>query len=209
MNSSGSLIDVNSWTGGSNATGVYVNDGNQAVVIAPTDWITYRYRKSTPREDSDNLWNGRVSAWGAANYKLSGTFSYTDGKANTDLIMGQISNMVSGDVSSSYPSVGISTITGCPVAEYCRAYSRGCKGAGQWYLPARDELNIIVNNVDAINEDLDKISGEPIISLSDGGLWSSTQMSDAKAYYLYFYDLGISTNNKDRDFQGCRPFCKP
>jgi hypothetical protein len=150
----GGLNTVSSWTGGSNATGVALITDEVSIVIAPRNWYTNN-------SNNDGAWNGnKRSAWGGYKKTITGiktTTSESDaitdfaGSANTDAIISQLKGTT--DSYSSY-------YTGAPAAEYCRAYSNGGKGAGQWYLPAAGEMNQIVLNRASIEEALTAISGE-------------------------------------------------
>ena len=181
MDVEGGLNTISSWTGGSDATGVALINDNVSIIIAPKNWYT----------DNDGAWNGnKRSAWGGYNKTVTGiktTTSESDaitdfaGSTNTDAIISQLKG-----TTDSYSSF----YTGAPAAEYCRAYSNGCKKAGQWYLPAAGEMNQIVLNKAAIEEALTAISGE--LFSSPGHEWTSTQYNSYSAWYSdwsdeYFY----------------------
>lgn len=146
MDASGNIGNVNDWTSAKGVTGVVLITPENEFVIAPRNWYTYN-------SDDDGAWNGNTrSAWGGYNKNITGiktTTSESDaitdfnGSANTDAIISQLKGTT--DNYSRY-------YTGAPAAEYCRAYSNGCKGAGQWYLPAAGEMNQIVLNKAAIEE---------------------------------------------------------
>ena len=125
MDIEGGLNTVSSWTGGSNATGVALLTDEVSIVIAPENWYTNN-------SDNDGAWNGNTrSAWGGSQKTVtdiktttSGSDAITDfaGSDNTDAIISQLIGTT--DSYSQY-------YTGTPAAEYCRAYSNGCKGVGQ------------------------------------------------------------------------------
>lgn len=180
----GGLNNVSSWSSGSNATGVALITDEVSIVIAPENWYTYN-------SNNDGAWNGNTrSAWGGYNTILidvktpdSESDAITDftGSANTDVII-SILKGTTDDYSSYY--------TGAPAAEYCRAYSNGCKSAGQWYLPAAGEYKQIILNKTAIEEALTAISGE---LFSPQYEWTSTQYSASSAWVWdqdaeFFYD---------------------
>jgi len=174
MDEEGGLNNIPSWSGGSNATGVALITDEISIVIAPNNWYS----------DNDGLWNENTrSAWGGYNKTVTGIKTTTSeseaitdsaGSANTDAIISQLKDTPDG-----YSQYYI----GAPAAEYCRAYSNGCKGAGQWYLPAAGEYNQIVLNKIAIEEALTAISGE--LFSSPDYEWTSTQYS---SYNAWWYD---------------------
>lgn len=196
VDAEGRLDDVSSWTGGSNATGVVLINDNVSIIIAPDEWYTYN-------SSTGGAWNGNTrSAWGGYEKTVTGiktansdSDAITDfaGSANTTAIINQLSGTT--DSYSSY-------YTGAPAAEYCRAYSKGCKGAGQWYLPAAGEYNQIVLNRAAIEEALTAISGE--LFSSPGIEWTSTQYDSPNAW-LYRWN-GESFNGHYKYYPyGVRP----
>lgn len=184
MDIEGGLNTVSSWASGQ-ATGVALITDEVSIVIAPENWYTYN-------SNNDGAWNGNTrSAWGGYDMFLTGVKTFDSesdaiidfaGSANTDAI---ISTLIGAtDNYSQY-------YTGAPAAEYCRAYSKGCKGEGQWYLPAAGEMNQIALNKAAIEEALTAISGE-LFDIPDQD-WTSTQYSFYGAWYYdwdaeYFYD---------------------
>lgn len=195
----GNLIRVENWTGGSNATGVALINDNVSIIIAPKNWYTYN-------SNNDGAWNGnKRSAWGGNNKNVTGIKTTTStsgaitdfaGSTNTDAIISQLKGTT--DNYSQY-------YTGAPAAEYCRAYSNGCKGAGQWYLPAAGEMNQIVLNKAAIEEALTAISGELFNSSGwDGYEWTSTQFSSVTAW-MYSWPEEYLGNDYKYNYRGVRP----
>lgn len=190
----GGLNDVSSWNG-VQATGVALITDEVSIVIAPEYWYTYN-------SSNDGAWNGNnMSAWGGHGKTVTGiktTTSESDaitdfaGSANTDAIISQLTGTT--DSYSYY-------YTGAPAAEYCRAYSNGCKGAGQWYLPAAGEMNQIVLNRTAIEEALTAISGELFNSLESEQTWTSTQYSSESAWYCYWLSNRFSFNFKSHGYK--------
>lgn len=197
MDVEGGLNTISSWTGGSNATGVALINDNISIIIAPKNWST------AAGSGYDGAWNKNTrSAWGVDNKTVTGiktTATSSDaiidfaGSANTDTIISQLKGATDSN-SSSY--------TGAPAAEYCRAYSNGCKGAGQWYLPAAGEYNQIVLNKTVIEEALTAISGE--LFSSPGYEWTSTQCSSDFAWF-YYWDFERFDNNPKSVASGVRP----
>ena len=194
----GKLYTTANWTGGSNATGVALINDNVSIIIAPRNWYTYN-------SGDDGAWNGNTrSAWGGYNKTITGIKTTTsepdaitdfNGSANTDAIISQLKG-TTDDYSQYY--------TGAPAAEYCRAYSNGCKGAGQWYLPAAGEMNQIVLNKAAIEEALTAISGE--LFDSPGYEWTSTQY-DSDCAWSYYWDFECFGGYDKDSTYGVRPVC--
>ena len=164
--------------------------------MAPDEWLC----------PGDVTWNGnKYSAWGGYNKTVSGiktTNSSSDaitdfaGSSNTDQIISQLKGTT--DSYSSY-------YTGAPAAEYCRAYSKGCKGVGEWYLPSVGEMNILATNKDAINEALTKISGKSLgLNLY---IWTSTQYSSWYAW-RYNWSNEIFDNIGKASGNTVRPICQ-
>lgn len=198
MDASGNIGNVNDWTSAKGVTGVALITPESEFVIAPNNWFT------TDGSNYDGAWNRNTrSAWGGHNKTVTSiktTTSKTDaitdfaGSANTDAIISQLKGTI-----DSY----ISYYTGAPAAEYCRAYSNGCKGAGQWYLPTAGEMNQIALNKAAIEEALAAISGE----LFDITEWTSTQYDSQFTWSYVFIDAYIEEYPKNFEF-GVRPVCK-
>lgn len=190
---------VSEWTGGSNATGVAVITDQVSIIVAPNEWYTYN-------GDSDGAWNGNTwSAWGGGTTvtgiktTTSSSDAITDftGSTNTDTIISQLKGKT--DSYSQY-------YTGAPAAEYCRAYSKGYKGAGQWYLPSAGEMNVIVQNRAAIEEALNKISGELFETNDHKWSWTSTQYSADHAWF-YRWDNENFYGDYKPNSDGVRPIC--
>ena len=197
----GKLYTTANWTGGSNATGVALINDKVSIIIAPKNWYTHN-------SDNDGAWNGNIrSTWGGYKKTVTGiktTTSSSDaitdfaGSTNTDAIISQLKG-TTDDYSQYY--------TGAPAAEYCRAYSNGCKGVGQWYLPAAGEYNQIVLNKAAIKEALTAISGELFNSAGlDGYEWTSTQYRSSCAW-CYHWDGEYFGDHDKYAFGGVRPIC--
>ncbi len=190
---------VSEWTGGSNATGVALINDNISIIIAPKNWY------AANGSNYDGAWNGNTkSAWGGYDKTVTGiktTTSRSDaltdfaGSPNTDAIIFQLKGTTDNH---SY------FYTGAPAAEYCRAYSNGCKGAGQWYLPAAGEMNQIVLNRVAIEEALTAISGE--LFSSPGHEWTSTQYNSDDTW-CYFWALECFDAITKSTANGVRPIC--
>lgn len=203
MDSQGNLVQPSLWTSAEGVTGVALITDTTEFVIAPEEWRT------TDGSDYDGAWNGNdKSAWGGYGKVVTGiktTTSQPDalidfaGSSNTDAIISQLSGTT--DEYSQY-------YTGSPIAEYCRAYSKGCKSAGQWYLPSAGEMSQLGINKSAINEALNTISGDDAAVY----MWTSTQYSANEAWG-YYSDLNDVYKADKYDghtsvYFGARPICK-
>lgn len=192
----GDLHDPNTFTGtADDVTGIGLVTDKVKMIVALDEW--YSISEST-------AWNGNTySAWGGYGTEVTGCWIGTsghlndfDGEANTDAIIAQLKGTT--DSYSSY-------YTGAPAVEYCRAYSKGYKDVGSWYLPAAGELNEIVLNKDAINAILTKL-GKNNLS-KNSYTWSSSQYNSYLAWYYYWSHSSWGTNNKN-DRIGVRPVAK-
>ena len=153
-------------------TGIGLVTDKARMIVALDEWYASSNTDST-------AWNGnKISAWGgygkAVTDITSSSAVITDfnGRRNTDMIISQLSGTT--DSYSNY-------YTGAPAAEYCRAYSNGCKGVGEWYLPSVGEMNEIVKFNTDINTALSKISGITLGSKSSS-IWTSVQYSNNHAF---------------------------
>lgn len=194
----GKLYAVSSWTQGSNATGVALITDNVALVIAPNNWY------STYSGEYDEPWNGNSSSvWGGYGKLITGiktTLNESDaitdfeGSVNTDAIIAQGRGMGGANV----------YYDGVPAAEYCRAYSHGCKGVGEWYLPAAGEVNEMALNRAKIEVALSAISGE--LFTEPGEEFTSTQESEDSAWVYKWFEDKFDSKLKIQPY-GVRPVC--
>jgi hypothetical protein len=105
---------------------------------------------------------------GTTSYTVTGATSTSNGKTNTDTLVGL------SDVSAPYEA------------------ANACRGLGsEWYLPAKDELNILYKNRFAIGG----------FNTGDGGwpaccYWSSSEVSSSSASYQRFAGVAQSSNFK-------------
>ena len=192
----GTLHDPNTFTGTADqVTGIGLVTDNGSWIVALDEW--YSTSEST-------AWNGNIrSAWGGYYKTVTGCWIGTsghlndfDGEANTDAIIAQLK-----DTTDSYSKY----YTGAPAAEYCRAYSKGYKDVGSWYLPAVGELNEIVLNKDAINAILTKL-GKNNLS-KNSYTWSSSQSNSSDAWDYRWSTSTWGSGSKSGD-SGVRPICK-
>ena len=89
----------------------------------------------------------------------------------------------------------------CPAFEYVSNYKTEGTQAGDWYLPALGELNAIYVNKDVLNKTLRKIGG----TILDSYYWSSTEHSDADAWYLRVNYSGAYPDSKNWNYNDGRP----
>ena len=92
-----------------------------------------------------------------------------------------------------------------PAAYYCKTYNKGNR---DWYLPSSGELWLIYNHLEEIQNALETVGGQKLITIWDDDApvyWSSTENSVAYAWYLSLLDgylIGwcskVSGNNKVR-----------
>ena len=79
-----------------------------------------------------------------------------------------------------------------PAAYYCSNYKKGNRS---WYLPSTGELWLIYNHLEEIQNTLETVGGQKLITTWDEGVpvyWSSTESSAMNAWYL-----GITKGNLD------------
>ena len=79
-----------------------------------------------------------------------------------------------------------------PAAYYCLNYKKGNRS---WYLPSSGELWLIYNHLEEIQNTLETVGGQKLITAWDEGVpvyWSSTENRDTSAWYL-----GITKGNLD------------
>ena len=81
----------------------------------------------------------------------------------------------------------------CPAVEYVNSYKTEGTQAGDWYLPAAGELNVIYGNKDVLNITLNRIEGDILAST----YWSSSESSRHDAWYLSFNDGDVHTHYKN------------
>ena len=139
------------------SVGDYYNENGLEGVVFQV-WDGGRHGKIISLDETRAAWDSRVECdFNTLLYvKDTGTRTYADsesnGKANTDKIMSRSDSQY------------------FDAFEWCRA-----KGSS-WYLPAKDELKRIYNNIDKLNSTLSQYG----TLLSDYWHWSSTEYVDYK-----------------------------
>ena len=98
-----------------------------------------------------------------------------------------------------------------PAAYYCSNYKKGNRN---WYLPSSGELWLIYNHLEEIQNTLETVGGQKLITTWDEGVpayWSSTEYNAVYAWGLYLIDgsLGngyskVSNINKVRPVSNFR-----
>ena len=85
-----------------------------------------------------------------------------------------------------------------PAAYYCKTYN---KGGRKWYLPSTGELWLIYNHLEEIQNALEIVGGQKLVTNWVEGIgiplyWSSTEYSATDAWFLYIFDgyLGGGSN---------------
>ena len=92
-----------------------------------------------------------------------------------------------------------------PAAYYCKTYNKGNRS---WYLPSSGELRLIYRHLDEIQNALETVGGQKLITTWDEGVpvyWSSTEGSAALAWDLYLTNGGIHWDFKVSDIGKVRP----
>ncbi len=89
-----------------------------------------------------------------------------------------------------------------PAFYYANTYSVTGYPAGTWYIPAKDELNLLCGtNLSVVNTALGKISGATQINTNSDGVfryWASTGFSNPTTVYGFFFDINHCTlDHKD------------
>ena len=105
--------------------------------------------------------------WGCYGTSIPGTqFTVGSGEANTSLI-----------------------VAGCNEASFAAKICNDLVSGGQtdWFLPSKDELNLMYKNLHTNNQGNFDTSSF---------YWSSTESDDGSAWCFYFYDQGAYGNNK-------------
>lgn len=130
----------------------YNRDGKQGVVFEV--WDNGRHGKIISLDQTRTCWDRHVNKNSDRTY----ADSESDGKANTDKIM---SRSDSEDFDA---------------FEWCRA-----KGE-EWYLPSKDELMVVYDNISKINVTLTQLKR---VELDASWYWSSTEYDEFCAWYVY------------------------
>ncbi len=90
----------------------------------------------------------------------------------------------------------------CPAFEYVNSYQTEGTKAGDWYLPAIGELNVIYGNMGVLNTALGKIGRT---YLPTNYHWSSSEGSNGNAWLLHFRNGNVRVNYKNTNSGYVRP----
>ena len=137
--------------------GYYYNkNGKEGVVFEV--WNGGRHGKIVSLDQTEVRWDSRVEWFYPNDEPINGTETGADdvrnGKANTDNIMSRSDS------------------------EYFKSFV-WCRSKGEdWYLPAKDELKAIYNNISTINSTLARYGGTEL----SGRYWSSTEYTKFNAW---------------------------
>lgn len=128
---------------------------------------------------------GTNSRWKTTNTSTAGTDHLTDGVANTSAMI----------------AAGIELH---PAAAHCIDHRGG--GNADWYMPAKDELNVIYQNLgyNRHNCPPDFQSGGPQ-AFSNAWYWASTQSSSGYGWVQRFSDGSQNVSNKTYTNRRVRP----
>lgn len=135
--------------------------------------------------DHGMTWNGTACTgsqtlrnWKTSNTTTAGTTSLTDGVANTD-------------------AMTAANLALHPAAQACRNIG------AEWYLPARDELDVLYDNL--VDQDGDNTPGGPLGitfnfdtsgSFPDGHYWSSSEFDSGNGWFSRFSEGFQNGNTK-------------
>ena len=181
-------VRVSSWASyqasGEIAEGVLLVEGGRHLVIAPTEESSVKW-SSRPASSSDTSGSVQISGVTTTVNRITALNDFA-GRANTTAI-------INGSTSSNV------TNTEDYAAGFCNRYSRtnaNGKGmtAGKWWFPSMGEMTMIWANFDKINYALSKISGATLLKAK--WYWTSTQISETSAWYLYLGDGNVRGNYK-------------
>jgi hypothetical protein len=130
------------------------------------------------KEDQSTVVRWYAGTYGNTQAKGDGPFS---GEANTSIIIA--AQVAIGDDGSTY------------AARICNELqvTEGGKTYGDWYLPSKEELNLMYQNKATIDATAGVNGGSGFASAC---YWSSTEYSDYSAWAQYFDDGSQSTDDK-------------
>lgn len=164
--------------GGEIADGVVIFEGGRHLVVAPTQadalpWSSAEVQAELPNYGNDDTFTAQVTG----NNRLAAMLDF-NGRLHTDAAIKASSDAHITNTAAYAPG-------------YCRLYSRAnSKGkglvAGYWWLPSVGELLMMYANKAKINYALSLIKGAQ--QLDTNWYWSSTELSSAYAWNLYFGD---------------------
>lgn len=169
MDASGNIMTAEEWSEDKGLTGLVVSDGEHKVVLG-MDYATLPFgldgveiEDITTVEYVDNSSQEEV-------------FNDFNSTSNTDAIIKALE-------ASSDPTAEIA-------ASYCRNYSSGIYGVGEWDLPAGGHAKLLFDNKNAINN-----ISNTLFSVSFNGRMSTSTNSNLTTSWVYESNLGIGWAN--------------
>lgn len=147
---------IEKWKKGVPPLGVGIVTEDAAIIVAPHATVDLQW--GCPGKEKSSLSKDQESF---------------DSKAATDAIIAAYSG-----VHYESSSDRIYDVDGSPAAEFCRQYSNGDIGAGEWDLPAIAPLQLIQEYRHAVNDCMKTIGG---YKLNSGWYYSSTERDDNSA----------------------------
>ena len=87
------------------------------------------------------------------------------------------------------------------MATYCTMYNQMNTIFGGWYIPSCGQLALMCLYIDEINKALKKIGGKEISTSVQDSYWSSTEYSEAAAWYVGFGRNAIISSSKKYGYQ--------
>ena len=159
----------------------------------------FKYSISIPHVDYDGETRNTDLNWGylaqgttnviSTNYKTwrYGAISDFNGKQNTAAI-------IAGAGANTNNRFG-------NMATYCTKYNQMNTLFGEWYIPSCGQLALMCLYIDEINKALKKIGGKEISTSAQDSYWSSTEYSEAAAWYVGFGRNAIISSSKKYGYQ--------
>ena len=154
---------------------------------------------SIPHKDYDGETRYTDFDWGylkqgatnviSTNYKTwdNGALSDFNGKMNTAAIIAEADK----NSNNRYGNM----------ATYCTMYNQMNTIFGGWYIPSCGQLALMCLYIDEINKALKKIGGKEISTSAQDSYWSSTEYSEAAAWYVGFGRNAIISSSKKYGYQ--------
>lgn len=171
--------------------GVYVSDGEHAVVVSDKD-ACYLWNDEGSSFTYTMGWCMVNGSWSNSDVVVpdcycnsSSTQAVTDfaGEANTDAI-----------IAYDATDAAVEAVRSHPAAALCRAYMFPDGDYGYW--PAAGEMNLIMQNLDAVNEAMTAIGAD---SVQSANYWSSSQSGN---YFSWNVNAsGLNSNQKNSQYR--------
>lgn len=167
-------------TAGEIADGVYVAEGDRAIVVAPTEPSSTLYWSSAP-----------VSGGGTTSVDKSVVLEDFNGRENT------AAQITHSEINSEEYAAGFCT-------RYSRLNANGVgQSAGLWWLPSLGEMMMIAANRYKINYALSLIDGA--VQMKDDIYWTSSEGNNDRVWYIQFMTGAMSHYPKATYSYNVRP----